>query len=47
MRNGLIRSGPRSALSSGQPGERRLTPGDIIRFDVGGRYQHYRADISR
>ncbi|MFK5004316.1 M24 family metallopeptidase, partial [Klebsiella pneumoniae] len=21
--------------------------GDIIRFDVGGRYQHYRADIAR
>jgi len=44
---GVICSGPRSAFSSGQPGERRLVPGDIIRFDVGGRFEHYRADISR
>jgi Xaa-Pro aminopeptidase len=44
---GVICTGPRSALSSGQPGERRLEPGDVIRFDVGGRYKHYRADISR
>ncbi len=44
---GVICTGPRSALSSGQPGDRRLEPGDVIRFDVGGRYQHYRADISR
>jgi Xaa-Pro aminopeptidase len=44
---GVICTGPRSALSSGQPGDRRLEPGDVIRFDVGGRYRHYRADISR
>ena len=44
---GVICTGPRSALSSGQPGDRRLEHGDVIRFDVGGRYQHYRADISR
>lgn len=44
---GVICSGPRSALSSGQPGDRKLERGDVIRFDVGGRYQHYRADISR
>jgi Xaa-Pro aminopeptidase len=44
---GVICTGPRSALSSGQPGDRALRRGDIIRFDVGGRYRHYRADISR
>ncbi len=44
---GVICTGPRSALSSGQPGDRVLRRGDIIRFDVGGRYRHYRADISR
>jgi Xaa-Pro aminopeptidase len=44
---GVICTGPRSALSSGQPGDRVLRRGDVIRFDVGGRYRHYRADISR
>lgn len=44
---GVICTGPRSALASGQPGDRKLEHGDVIRFDVGGRYQHYRADISR
>lgn len=44
---GVICTGPRSALSSGQPSERKLERGDVIRFDVGGRVDHYRADISR
>jgi Xaa-Pro aminopeptidase len=44
---GVICTGPRSALSSGQPTDRALRRGDVIRFDVGGRYRHYRADISR
>mgnify|MGYP001618145289 FL=1 len=44
---GVICSGPRSALSSGQPTERKLERGDVIRFDVGGRVDYYRADISR
>jgi Xaa-Pro aminopeptidase len=39
--------GERSALMNVQPSERILRPGDVIRFDVGGRYQHYRADIAR
>ena len=30
-----------------QPSDRKLEDGDIIRFDVGGRYKHYRADIAR
>jgi Xaa-Pro aminopeptidase len=44
---GVICTGPRSALSSGQPTDRKLEKGDVIRFDVGGRIEHYRADISR
>lgn len=42
-----IGTGPRSALPNAQPTDRRLVPGDVIRFDVGGRYRHYRADIAR
>jgi Xaa-Pro dipeptidase len=42
-----IGTGPRSALSNCQATERRLEAGDIIRFDGGGRYKHYRCDISR
>jgi Xaa-Pro dipeptidase len=30
-----------------QPSEQKLRRGDVIRFDVGGRYAHYRADIAR
>ena len=44
---GVICTGPRSALSSGQPTMRKLERGDVIRFDVGGRVEHYRAYISR
>lgn len=39
--------GERSPMSNSQPTERALKPGDLIRFDVGGRYRHYRSDISR
>ncbi|MGH7396609.1 MAG: M24 family metallopeptidase [Candidatus Rokuibacteriota bacterium] len=42
-----IGTGPRSALPNAQPTDRPLVPGDVIRFDVGGRYRHYRADIAR
>jgi len=42
-----IGCGERSAMSNAQPSERALKIGDAIRFDVGGRYQHYRSDISR
>lgn len=44
---GCIGFGPRSALSNVQPTDRRLARGDLIRFDVGGRYRHYRSDMSR
>jgi Xaa-Pro dipeptidase len=39
--------GSRSAMTNVQPSERKLARGDVIRFDVGGRYRHYRADIAR
>jgi Xaa-Pro dipeptidase len=44
---GCIGFGQRSAMTNVQPSERQLVRGDIIRFDVGGRYNHYRADIAR
>jgi Xaa-Pro dipeptidase len=42
-----IGTGPRSAMPNVMPGERTLRAGDLIRFDVGGRFKHYRADIAR
>ena len=39
--------GPRSAMPNVQPSDAALKEGDIIRFDVGGRFEHYRADIAR
>jgi Xaa-Pro aminopeptidase len=44
---GCIGFGNRSAMINVQPSDRALEPGDVIRFDVGGRYRHYRSDIAR
>jgi Xaa-Pro aminopeptidase len=44
---GCIGFGNRSAMINVQPSERELKKGDLIRFDVGGRYRHYRSDMSR
>lgn len=44
---GCIGTGPRSVMMNVQPSDRTLAPGDVIRFDVGGRVDHYRADIAR
>jgi len=44
---GCIGFGNRSAMINVQPSDRKLKRGDLIRFDVGGRYRHYRSDISR
>lgn len=44
---GCIGVGTRSAMTNVQPTERILRRGDVVRFDVGGRYKHYRADIAR
>jgi len=42
-----IGSGPRSALSNCQAGDRRLVAGEVIRFDGGVRFRRYRSDIAR
>jgi len=44
---GCVGCGTRSALTNVQPSDYALKQGDILRFDAGGRYQHYRADIAR
>lgn len=44
---GCIGFGTRSAMPNVQPADVALEEGQVIRFDVGGRYQHYRADIAR
>lgn len=44
---GCIGFGERSAMANVQPSDRKLRLGDVIRFDVGGRFRHYRADIAR
>lgn len=40
-------SGPRSALSDAYATDRALRPGDLVRFDVGGMYEGYWADLGR
>jgi Xaa-Pro aminopeptidase len=44
---GCIGFGARSAMPNVHPSKATLQRGDVIRFDVGGRYKHYRADIAR
>ena len=44
---GCIGFGLRSAMPNVMPSAARLKRGEVIRFDVGGRFQHYRADIAR
>ncbi|MGT2453960.1 M24 family metallopeptidase [Cupriavidus basilensis] len=44
---GCIGFGTRSAMPNVHPTNAALRVGDVIRFDVGGRYRHYRADIAR
>lgn len=44
---GCIGFGNRSAMINVQPSDRKLRKGDLIRFDVGGRFRHYRSDMSR
>lgn len=45
---GCIGFSERGALPNVDPSPlRKLRRGDTIRFDVGGRYRHYRADIAR
>jgi Xaa-Pro aminopeptidase len=44
---GCLGFGTRSAMPNVHPSDAPLRRGDVIRFDVGGRYKHYRADIAR
>ncbi len=44
---GCIGFGTRSAMINVQPSDRKLNRGNLIRFDVGARYKHYRSDMSR
>jgi Xaa-Pro dipeptidase len=44
---GCIGFGTRAAMPNVQPSATPLKRGDVIRFDVGGRYRHYRADVAR
>lgn len=43
----VVTSGPRSALSDARPTDRRLAPGDLLRFDVGCTVDGYWSDIGR
>jgi Xaa-Pro dipeptidase len=43
----VITMGERAALADVYASERALTPGDLVRFDLGCVYQGYRSDISR
>jgi len=42
-----IAFGPHGAYPTAQPGERRLTAGTVIRYDIGCRYHGYYADMAR
>lgn len=42
-----ITSGRRTVLPNGQAGTRVLELGDLVRFDGGGRYHRYAADVAR
>lgn len=47
VRSMCIGGGSHSALSNCQAGDRPLRSGEVIRFDGGVRYRHYRSDIAR
>ncbi len=42
-----IGAGPRGAFPNVEPSDRKIRPGDAVRFDVGCMYQAYHADIAR
>lgn len=44
---GIVASGPNTALPHHTNGERVLSCGDVLMFDIGGVYKGYRADFTR
>ena len=44
---GLVQFGPSAALPHGGPGDRRLTPGDIVLIDAGCKVRGYHSDVTR
>jgi Xaa-Pro dipeptidase len=44
--NFVLGFGPGGAVSHAIPGERQLSPGDAIRFDLGARFKGYHADTA-
>ena len=45
--SGIIASGPNTALPHHINGDRPLSKGDVLMFDIGGLYRGYRADFTR
>jgi Xaa-Pro aminopeptidase len=43
----IVATGDHGALPHAQPGERALQPGDLVVVDMGARYAHYCADMTR
>lgn len=43
----VICSGQRSAHTNTVPSDRKIKKGDVVRFDIGSRYQLYTSDIAR
>jgi Xaa-Pro aminopeptidase len=43
----IVAAGPNAALPHAQPGERRLTEGDLVVLDFGGVYDSYCVDLTR
>lgn len=43
----IIKSGPNSASCHGEATSRKIQPGDILQFDIGGVYNGYCSDLSR
>jgi Xaa-Pro aminopeptidase len=43
----IVASGPNAALPHAQPGERKLTEGDLVVLDFGGVYASYCVDLTR
>lgn len=43
----IVASGPNAALPHADPGERRLTEGDLVVLDFGGVYDSYCVDLTR